>query len=191
MRRNYKSCSRQGKATTNAIGVRPVLAYTSPVWNSVLGLTLMFRTLCNIFCRRHFEISSYFFPDNNIWHFMQIVSWRQFAWNVKSCFLWKIRQKSPIFRLRIYLREWYEVKRWQTCQNAWTAKNGGNALKIDSMLPDTVFSTKFSIHLTLAVCIEQSARHSMKLTAFCQERKHRQNNIVSKFSTKTYILGTQ
>ena len=32
-----------------------------------------------------------FFPENRIWHFMQIVR-RQFAWNVKSCFLGKIRK---------------------------------------------------------------------------------------------------
>ena len=30
-----------------------------------------------------------FFPENRIWHFMQIVS---IAWNVKSCFLWKVRK---------------------------------------------------------------------------------------------------
>ena len=32
-----------------------------------------------------------FFPGNRIWHFVQIVSagWRQFVWNVNSCFLGK------------------------------------------------------------------------------------------------------
>ena len=39
------------------------------------------------FSRRHIEIVFLYFQENRIWHFMQIVSWRQFAWNVKACFL--------------------------------------------------------------------------------------------------------
>ena len=35
---------------------------------------------------------SYFSPENNLWHFMQIVSIGQFAWNVKAYFLVKIRK---------------------------------------------------------------------------------------------------
>ena len=61
------------------------------------------------------KLSPIFFPENRIWHFMQIVSigdnlhemsnpvfwekWRQFAWNVKSCFLGKIRKVSSICHL--------------------------------------------------------------------------------------------
>ena len=34
-----------------------------------------------------------FFPENRIWHFMQIVG-RQFAWSVKSFFLGKLRKNN-------------------------------------------------------------------------------------------------
>ena len=40
--------------------------------NYTLALTLS--TLGKIFSRRHFEIFFLFFPENRIWHFMQIVS---------------------------------------------------------------------------------------------------------------------
>ena len=33
-----------------------------------------------------------FFPESRIWHFMQIVLWRQFAWNVKFYFLGQFKQ---------------------------------------------------------------------------------------------------
>ena len=55
-------------------------------------------TLGKIFSRWHFEIFFLFFPENRIWHFMQTVSkWRQFAWNVKSCFWGKKRRKISIW----------------------------------------------------------------------------------------------
>ena len=37
-------------------------------------LDLTLSTLGKIFSRRHFEIFFLFFPENRIWHFMQIVS---------------------------------------------------------------------------------------------------------------------
>ena len=38
----------------------------------------------------------YFFPGNRLWHFMQIVSWRQFAWSVKAYFLGKKLKSSKM-----------------------------------------------------------------------------------------------
>ena len=53
----------------------------------------------DLFCRRQI----YFFPENRIWHFMQWY-WRQFACNIKTCYLGKIRKKKLI--LKISPRVW-------------------------------------------------------------------------------------
>ena len=69
------------------------------------GDTLMLSMLGKNFSRQHFEMFCKVFPENRnclfmhellkrLWHFMQIVSRRQFAWNVKACFLEKIRKIS-------------------------------------------------------------------------------------------------
>ena len=63
-----------------------------------------------IFNRRHNEIFFLFFPENKIWHFIQIISrkqawtfhsnclyWRQFARNVKFYCLVKIRYYQFVF----------------------------------------------------------------------------------------------
>ena len=52
-------------------------------------------TLCMLgkrFSWRHFEIFFLFFLETGIWHFMQTVSWGQFALSVKSYFLGKTRK---------------------------------------------------------------------------------------------------
>ena len=93
----------------------PLLPFSERLRPTRIDLSLTLRTLGKIFSRHHFEIFSYFpqktrietlstlgrkfsrqhfeifYQENKIWQFMQ---WRQFAWNVKSCFLWKIRKSS-------------------------------------------------------------------------------------------------
>ena len=52
-------------------------------------------TLGKISSRRHFEI---FFPRKRVLTvYANFLQWRQFAWNVKSCFLGKIRKKCYQF----------------------------------------------------------------------------------------------
>ena len=56
------------------------LTYTHTVTRLILNVpSLTVTTLGKIFSRRYFEILSLIFPRNRIWHFMQIVSRRQFA----------------------------------------------------------------------------------------------------------------
>ena len=63
------------------------------------NIPLTFGMLCNKFTRRHFKIFFLLFPGNRIWDFRQIVSKRQFAWNLKSYFLEKIRNIASVCRL--------------------------------------------------------------------------------------------
>ena len=51
----------------------------------------MLSSLGKIFSRQHIKIFFLFFPENRFWHFM-LQNLRQFAWNVKSCFLGKLRK---------------------------------------------------------------------------------------------------
>ena len=51
---------------------------------------LMLSMMGKNFSRQHFEMFLFFFfPENRLWPFMQIVSGRQFAWEVKAYFLWR------------------------------------------------------------------------------------------------------
>ena len=68
---------------------------------------LTLSTLGKIFCRRHFEIFFLFFPEKKDLTFhANCLLRRQFAWNVKSCFLGKIRKISSICHLLKMPREW-------------------------------------------------------------------------------------
>ena len=53
---------------------------------------LMLSRLGKYFSRQHFEILVLCLQENRLRHFMQIVSWGQFAWNVKAYFGGKYRQ---------------------------------------------------------------------------------------------------
>ena len=55
---------------------------------------LVLSTLDKIFSRQHFEIFFLiFFQKTNLTFHANCLQWRQFAWNVKSCLLGKIRKK--------------------------------------------------------------------------------------------------
>ena len=61
-------------------------------WNSICYLFLL-STLGKIFSRQHTEIFFLFFPNKQDLTFhANCLQWSQFAWNIKSCFLGKIRK---------------------------------------------------------------------------------------------------
>ena len=63
--------------------------------NFTLISVLTHSTLNKNYSRRHFKIIFIFLPENRFWGFSQIVSSRQFAWNVNTCFVEKkIRKKT-------------------------------------------------------------------------------------------------
>ena len=72
-------------------------------------------TLGKMFDRRHFEIFSYFPRKQDLTYHANCLQWRQFAWNVKSCFLGKIRNLSSICRLLNYPWEREMLNRLASC----------------------------------------------------------------------------
>ena len=61
-----------------------------------------------------FMIFFLFFPENRIWHFMQIVSngWRQFEWNIKTCFLGKIRKHFNMLSAENFIQSAEHSRTW-------------------------------------------------------------------------------
>ena len=62
----------------------------NPSFYQIKILLMLNSTLGKNFSRQHFEVFSYFFQENRLWHFMQIIRW--FAWNVKAYLLGKIKK---------------------------------------------------------------------------------------------------
>ena len=60
---------------------------------------LTLSTLGNIFSRRYIEIVFLFFPENRIWHFMQIVSLETICMKCQIPFLENTRKILPMCRL--------------------------------------------------------------------------------------------
>ena len=82
-----------------------------------LSFITSFTTLSTNSAGNKLVIFFLFFWENRIWLFMQIVSthanclqWRQFAWNVKFCFLRKIRKNISICCLLKFLPRMLSVK---------------------------------------------------------------------------------
>ena len=77
--------------------VRPVFS-----WCGLCAVSLTLSILGKIFSRQYIEIIFLFFPENR----------RQFAWNVKSCFLGKIRKISPILLSAELAQRVGKIKSW-------------------------------------------------------------------------------
>ena len=59
------------------------------------AITLTLNTLGSLFSRRHFQIYFLFFSrKQDLTFHANCLHWRQFAWNVKSCFIGKITELS-------------------------------------------------------------------------------------------------
>ena len=54
----------------------------------------MLSTLGKIFSRQYIEIFFLFFPEKFLIFHANCLQWRQFAWNVKSCFLFSGNKKN-------------------------------------------------------------------------------------------------
>ena len=70
------------------------------------NIFLMLSTLGKIFSRLHIEIFFFFFPENRIRHFMQIVSNGDNLHEKSNPVFWENKKISPICRLLNWPKEW-------------------------------------------------------------------------------------
>ena len=78
---------------------------------NILSSQLKLCTLSKNSSRRHSEIFLffYFLPQKGFDISCKLSLWRQFAWNVKACFLWKLRKISPVCCLLNLPTEWWKL----------------------------------------------------------------------------------
>ena len=91
-------------------------------WKGSIHITLTLSTPGKNFSRRHFEIFFLIFPrKQNLTFHANCLQWRQFAWNVKFCYLGKIRKNIISLSSAELAKRVVKVK---VCQNAavWVSK---------------------------------------------------------------------